>query len=434
VNNAPSSAATHCDASAVSASGPLHGHRVGVVVFSHYPSDPRPRREAEALMRQGASVEVICLQNSETEPCEETFNNVQITRVRLKKRRGGKLTYVAQYAGFIISAFVRLTWRSLDRRFSLVHIHNMPDVLVFSALVPKLLGAKVILDLHDPMPELMMSIYGLREGSRAVGLLKFLEKISLWFADAVLTVNLACKRIFISRSCDACKLQVVMNSPDEGIFQFVPAAAAPRASTGKPFVLMYHGSIVERHGLDLAVVALEKILQQVPHAVLRIYGGSTPFLQQVMEDVKARGLGHAVQHFGPKNLNQIVAAIDECDVGVIPNRRSIFTEINTPTRIFEYLSRGKAVIAPRAPGITDYFSEASLLLFELGDADSLAAQMQLAHDRPDLRAETIRGGQAVYQAHRWTQEQIVFLNLANELAGVVDTRVTCDPAAGTAVV
>ena len=55
-------------------------------MFSHYPSDPRPRREAEALMRQGAAVEVICLQNSEAEPCEETFNNVQITRVRLKKR------------------------------------------------------------------------------------------------------------------------------------------------------------------------------------------------------------------------------------------------------------------------------------------------------------------------------------------------------------
>ena len=32
----------------------------------------------------------------------------------------------------------------------------MPDFLVFSALIPKLLGAKVVLDLHDPMPELMI--------------------------------------------------------------------------------------------------------------------------------------------------------------------------------------------------------------------------------------------------------------------------------------
>ena len=72
----------------------------------------------------------------------------------------------------------------------------MPDFLVFSALVPKILGAKVILDLHDPMPELMMTIFGLREQSFSVRVLKLLEKLSLGFADAVLTVNQACKNIF----------------------------------------------------------------------------------------------------------------------------------------------------------------------------------------------------------------------------------------------
>ncbi len=98
-----------------------------------------------------------------------------------------------------------LAGRALKRRYDLVHVHNMPDVLVFSALVPKLLGAKVILDLHDPMPELMMTIFGLRENSRSVRLLKILEKWSLGCADAVLTVNEACKKIFSARSCPAGK-------------------------------------------------------------------------------------------------------------------------------------------------------------------------------------------------------------------------------------
>ena len=62
----------------------------------------------------------------------------------------------------------------------------------------------------------------------------------------------------------------------------------------------------------------------------------------------------------------------QSDIGVIPNRRSIFTEINTPTRIFEYLSQGKPVIAPRVPGIVDYFGPEDLVFFELGDADDLA--------------------------------------------------------------
>jgi hypothetical protein len=39
-----------------------------------------------------------------------------------------------------------------------------------------------------------------------------------------------------------------------------------------------------------------------------------------------------------------------CDLGVIPEHHNAFTEINTPTGIFEYLALGKPVIArpPRA--------------------------------------------------------------------------------------
>ena len=81
-----------------------------------------------------------------------------------------------------------------------------------------MLGAKVILDLHDPMPELMQTIFKLPEESLSVRLLKRLEKWSLGFADLVLTVNLACKKIYSSRSCPPQKIDVVMNSPDDDIF------------------------------------------------------------------------------------------------------------------------------------------------------------------------------------------------------------------------
>src|SRR5271165_5411138 len=237
---------------------PLVGKRVVAVVYSSYPSDPRPRRAAEALVKEGASVEVICLKESEEEPTHESFNGVDITRVPIKHRRGGKLSYLVQYGSFILLSGLILAGRAWKRRYDLVHIHNMPDILVFSALVPKILGAKVILDLHDPMPELMMSIYELRGDSYVVRFLKTLEKWSLRFADAGLAVNEACRKIFSARSCPREKITVVMNSPDEGIFQFREPSRQPSSArdTSKPFVIMYHGSIVERHGLDLAVMAL----------------------------------------------------------------------------------------------------------------------------------------------------------------------------------
>ncbi len=103
----------------------------------------------------------------------------------------------------------------------------------------------------------------------------------------------------------------------------------------------------------------------IPTAELRIYGRKTPFLQRVMEDAGNKGLAECVHYLGPKSLEELVQEIDDCDVGVIPNHRSAFTEINTPTRIFEYLALGKPVIAPRAPGICDYFDDDSLVFFEL---------------------------------------------------------------------
>ena len=134
---------------------------------------------------------------------------------------------------------------------------------------------------------------------------------------------------------------------------------APGAKSGRqqPFIVMYHGTLVERNGLDVAVAAFEHIRAKLPTAQLHIYGKATPFLERTMQLTRERGLQQSVLHFGEKPLEQIVEAIDACNVGVIPNRHNAFTDINMPTRIFEYLARGKPVIAPRTAGIQDYFDK-----------------------------------------------------------------------------
>jgi glycosyltransferase involved in cell wall biosynthesis len=391
-----------------SAPSTLAGKRTVAVMHSSYPGDPRPRRAAEALTVEGASVEVICLKETEEEPRQETFNGVQITRILLRRHRGGKISYVIQYALFTLLSGLILAGRACKRRYDFVHVHSMPDVLVFSALVPKLLGAKVILDLHDPMPELMMTIFALREDSHAVRALKRLEKLSVRFADAVLTPNTAFKKIFLARGCPPEKIGVVMNSPDEALF---PPREAARQVSGardllKPFVIMYHGSLVERHGLDLAVSALGKIKASIPSAELRIYGRSTPFLKRVLDSARRAGLSESVQFLGPKKLEQIAEAIRECDVGIIPNRRSRFTELNTPTRVFELLSQGKPVIAPRTQGLLDYFDPEDLVLFALGDADDLASKIAYVFKHPQEIARIVERGQKAFRRYKWSTERL----------------------------
>jgi len=389
--------------------------RAAMVTFSRYPDDPRPRRAVDALVREGMKVDLLCLAGKGA-PRREVLGGIEVLRIPLKKQRQGKLAYFSQYGAFILISSVIFALRSLSRRYDLVYVHNMPDILVLSALVPKVLGAKVILDQHDPMPELMMTIFGAGKNSLSVRLLTRIEKWSVARADFVVTVNIACKRLFSSRSCRSEKIGVVMNSPDGEIFPF--RAPQPHRSTNltdRPFVIMYHGSLVERNGLDLAVEALAQVRKAIPRAELRIYGSRSAFLERVMAGARNKGLEQAVRYLGPKRLEDLVGEIEGCDVGVIPNHRNMFTEINTPTRIFEYLTLGKPVIAPRTPGIQDYFDRDSLVFFEPGDSNELAQQIEYVFSHPDEVAEIVRRGQQVYLAHTWEQERQTFLDCVTGL-------------------
>jgi glycosyltransferase involved in cell wall biosynthesis len=410
------------EAGAATATSRLAGKRVGMVMFSTYPSDPRPRRAAEALLKEGMSVDLVCLQDGKT-PARETRGNFDIIRVPLTHKRGGKLSYACKYSTFILSSAMILALRSIRRRYDLVYVHNMPDVLVASALVPKMLGAKVILDQHDPMPELMTTIFGFDTKSFGVRLLAGLEKWSIGRAHLVITVNDVCKRIFSSRSCPPEKIAVIMNTPDESIFPFKAMEITARVSDARRnrFVMMYHGSLVERNGLDLAVEALAKVRSRIPGVELKVYGRETPFLQRVMARVQEQGLTHCVSYLGPKSLEELVKEIEGCDIGLIPNHRSAFAEINTPTRIFEYLALSKPVIAPRATGISDYFTDKAMIFFDLGDAEDLARKIEYAFLHPAEVAETVKEGQEVYREHCWQAERQRLVQLVSGL--VLENRV-----------
>ena len=405
-----------------SGNGQLRGKRVAMLMFSHYPSDPRPRRALDALVREGMKVDLICLRD-EGSASHEIVEGIDVLRLPMRNLRGGKLAYVYQYAAFISIVSAVLAWRALTRGYDLVYVHNMPDILVLSALIPKALGAKVILDLHDPMPELMVTIFKLDGDSLSVRLLKRIEKWSIARANSVVTVNRTFKHLFSSRSCGLDKIEVVMNTPDSEIFPLRPPLLALAKQVGDKHVIMYHGSLVERNGLDLAVDALARVKQVIPGAELRIYGDKTPFLERVMDTANSRGLRGAVRYLGPKCLEDLVHEIEDCDVGVIPNHRNSFTQINTPTRIFEYLALGKPVIAPRTQGVQDYFTDDSMIFFEAGDAEDMAKSIEYAFYHPAQVTETVRRGQAVYRTHLWQKERARLIGVVAGLLEKDSTRI-----------
>lgn len=396
------------------------GKRAAVVLYSAYPSDARPRRELQALLDEGMSVDLFCLQEDSKEPLMEQFGALRVTRLKLRHYRGGKLRYLLQYAVFWLWAFGRLSARSLRCRYDLVHVHNMPDVLVFTAILPKCRGAKVILDLHDPMPELYETIYGLKPDSLMIRCLKVLERRSIHFAHLVLTPNEAFRQLFAGRSCADGKVKIVMNTPDEAIFHSEGLKVRPSKSSGTTgeFHIMYHGLFARRHGLETLVRAVAQASETIPNVVLDLYGRRNAYFDEIERLAAKLELKDRFRYHGKWPLDKIPEAISQADLGIIPNSRTSFTEINFPTRIFEYLCMNVPVIAPDTQGIRDYFDSTKILFFAPDDVDSLVTRIRWVHDNPQQAQEILARGRMVYNQYRWQTQRVEFLVQIASLLGL----------------
>lgn len=390
----------------------LRGKRAAVMVYSVFPADCRVHRAALAMIEAGMQVDLLCISETESDARREVVDGVNVFRLPIRHRRDSKLSYLLRYGRFSLSSFWFLTHRSLRRRYDIVHCHNMPDSLVFAALIPKLQGAGIVLDLHDPMPELMMSIYGLNPAHLLVRFLRVLERWSIGFSDIAVTPNITFKDLFVSRGCCPDKMQIVMNSPPQEIFNpGGPNNSHAHGDDRKGFRIMHHGLIAHRHGVDLLVEAIAKVRLTIPNVHLDIFGDRTPFLDTVLEVARRLDVADHVHFHGVKTQMEIAQAIRTVDLGVVPNRRSQFTELNLPTRIFEYLAMRCPVIAPATQGIKDYFDPEELVMFEPGNVEDLAAKILWTKDHPDEANDYVERGLNVYRDHLWPKEKARFLDL-----------------------
>jgi glycosyltransferase involved in cell wall biosynthesis len=388
--------------------------RVATMVFAYYPHDVRARRQCQALAESGIEVDVICLKNA-GESDQETVDGVKVYRVPIRKQRAGKLTYIVQYLGFVLRAFLKLSRLHLSRRYHCIHAHNMPDILVFAALLPKLMGAKVLLDLRDPMPEVFMTNFSVKRSHPFIRLLILLERLSVKFADSAITPNIAFRELFISRGCPPKKIAIVMNSPMESIFTAAAAAPAQEGMEQPKFVVMFHGTIFDRHGVDTALEAVSEVRKEIPGLEFRVFGDGdfSPYERYV----KKYQLEDVVKYGGMVSLEQIAEEIGGIDVGIVPNKKTPFTDLNFPVRIFEYLSLGKPVIAPRTRGVLDYFQEGSIFFFDAGSAASLTDAIREVYRDREAAREVVESGRQVYQQHRWELQKKKLVQQVNSLSG-----------------
>ncbi len=375
--------------------------RVLVVGHTYYPDEPRIRREAEALVSTGCEVTVLCLKRAGT-PSFERVDGVQVARLPIQRRRGSPIRYAGEYLVFFLTATWVVLFKYFRHRYDVVQVWNQPDVLVLAGLIPRLLGARLVLDYRDSMPDTFASKYGLdtRRKRAMHNILRALEKFALRAVDHVVTVHEPYRKRAISEGVRADRTSVFLNLPDPSLFDPSKHTARPRPS-GR-FVLMYHGLIARRFGVDVAIKAVALLRDRYPEVLLRIYGEGDG-VQALIEMVKSARLEDHVILEGFKPLKEMPEHILACDVGVVPVRRDPLEDQVLSTKLLEYLAMGRPVIASWRPILEQYLTPGCVLYFESEDAQALAERIERLMKGPEERRALAEAGLRFLSRYPWPE-------------------------------
>jgi glycosyltransferase involved in cell wall biosynthesis len=387
-----------------------------MVAYTNYLSDARPRREAEALVCRGDQVDFIAL-GEKDRPSIESVEGVRVFRVKqLRYRGGGGLSYGFAYLRFLCAATLKLVRLFRKEHYDIVYVHTMPDLLVLVGLIPKLFGARIVLNIHDMMPELYMSKFGISEKHLLIRFLAFQEQFSIRFADRVICVHHPHRDVLCKRGAAQAKITVLPNVPDPRIFHM----DGPARKTEDTFRLVYHGTIARRLGLDLGVRAFAKVAKACPRARLEIFGDGDAG-EELEGQIEASGVEDRID-FSRKmfRVESIAQMIQGASVGLIPNRRDVATDYMLPVKLLEYVHLGIPVIAPRLLAIQYYFTPDQVEYYEPGNVDELADCICRLYAEPARRAELARNGAEFAKKFRWDL-------LKEELYKVVDDAVAPPP-------
>jgi glycosyltransferase involved in cell wall biosynthesis len=296
--------------------------------------------------------------------------------------------------------------------YDAIHVHNVPDMLVFAALSPKLKKVPIILDIHDLLPEFYASKFKISHSSVLFKLMALGEKMSAAFADHVIVANDIWRDRLAERSSRGEKCSVVRNRPDLEIFTKQPRSYLKERCK---FTMIYPGSLNWHQGLDIAIRAFASIEEELPDAEFHIYGegSAKPALMELTKELKQQ---HRIFFHDFMPSSEIAQIMARADLAIEPKRtKSKFSNEALSTKIMEFFALGVPVIACRTK-IHAYYYDDSIIQYYEDDNESQLAQMmvRLRYDT-GLRLRLVENAKKYVEHNTWDARKHEYLGLMDSL-------------------
>jgi len=361
-------------------------------------------------------VTVLCLKSGLL-PSTYEVDNVRVLELNVKKYDGkSKLRYMVSYAKFLAFSFLACTRLFMSRKIDVVHVHNMPDFLVFAAIVPRSFRKKLILDIHDTMPETYTAKFN-KSSSLLFNALCLEEFICCALSHRIICVNHAQRDVLLNRGLPREKVRICLNVPDHNRFNSGEIRTDDEIEDA-PFRIVYHGTIEKRFGIDLAIEAVSRLADEVPNLEFHIWGrpwgdGDVDNFVRLSKELGVKDRVHFIRNGIP--FERLPLELRHMDLGIVGNRKNVATELMLPVKMLEYVALGIPVIVPRLKAIEYYFSDEMVCYFEPENIDSMASAILRLYKDKSLRKAQAEKAKAFVAQYGWEKHQVDLINFYREI-------------------
>lgn len=354
------------------------------------PLDRRVWLEATTLTAHGYQVSVICPTGRGWDKQYEVIDGIHIYRYpEPVEAHSGAVAYAREYLHSLIHWFRLARKVRREQGFDVIQGCNPPDLIFLLALWYRWRGVRYLFDHHDVCPELFEAKFGRK------GLLYKIMLIWERMTFATASVSIATNESFREIAHRRGKMRpedvfVVRSAPKIEKFEIRPADPAMRHGAGT--VLGYVGVIGQQEGMDLLVAAADHLINRLGRRDVHfLIVGFGPEVPNVEADVAARGLTGWFTFTGALYGDDLLRALNSCDIGVSPDPRNAMNDISTMNKVMEYMTLEKPVVQFDLKEGRASAGEASVYA-SANDPVDFAVKIAELMDAPERRAEMGRIG------------------------------------------
>lgn len=380
----------------------LAGKHILIIVENlPVPFDRRVWQEATTLREAGAEVSIICPRMKGYTVAFEQLEGIDIYRHPLPVEASGALGYLVEYGTSIFWWYCHATKIYAKKPFHVIHGCNPPDLIFTVALPFKLFGVKYVFDHHDINPEFYLAKFGKKDFFYRLMLL--FERLTFRTADFSIATNESYKEIAIRRGkMPADKVTVVRSGPKLDRLKLGPGDV--KYKKGRQYLVGYLGTISEAEGIDLLLMAVQKLVAKRQDVQFAIIGGGTG--QAEMKALSGKlGLADYVDFYGRVSDELMVDILNTADIGVNPDKPSEMNNLSTMNKIMEYMALKKPIVQFDLKEGRFSAQKASLYA-KPNDLDDFANKIAYLLDHEDIRLEMGEFGyQRVLNELSWTYER-----------------------------